>query len=58
VWRNERQWRSFTRSFTLPDNVKVDSIAAHLDKGVLQVQVPKAEEAKTEPKRITVKGQQ
>ena len=57
MWRNERQWRQFTRSFTLPEGVRQDAIAAQLDKGVLKVCVPKSEQAKTEPKRITVKGQ-
>jgi hypothetical protein len=58
VWRNERQWRSFTRSFTLPENVNHDGICAQLDKGVLKVLVPKVEQAKTKPKRITVKGEE
>eukprot|EP00877_Chromochloris_zofingiensis_P001556 jgi/Chrzof1/11400/Cz05g35100.t1 len=57
VVRRERAFTRFTRSFTLPDNVKKDDIRASLDKGVLRVTVPKAEEQrKPEPKRITVRG--
>mmetsp|Transcript_9525 Transcript_9525/g.19854 ORF Transcript_9525/g.19854 Transcript_9525/m.19854 type:complete len:166 (+) Transcript_9525:93-590(+) len=55
VRRAERQVRSFSRTFTLPENTKPDDISANLDKGVLTVTVPKApEEPKPEPKRITV----
>lgn len=57
VVRRERHFSQFTRSFTLPDNIKEDGIAASLDKGVLTVTVPKTEPApKTEPKRIQVQG--
>lgn len=57
VWRTERQRRSFSRSFTLPSNIKSEEICAKLDKGVLCVCVPKGpEEPKPEPKRIEVKS--
>jgi HSP20 family protein len=57
VVRRERHFSTFTRSFTLPDNIKEEGISASLDKGVLTVTVPKVEPApKPEPKRITVKG--
>ncbi len=48
----ERRYGSFTRSLTLPDTVKADTIQASYDAGVLTLTLPKAEEAK--PKRITV----
>lgn len=55
VWRQERTFRKFNRSFTLPEDAKPDEISASLDAGVLKVVVPKAPEAaKPEPKRITV----
>jgi HSP20 family protein len=57
VVRRERHFSQFTRSFTLPDNIKQEGITAALDKGVLTVSVPKTEPApKPEPKRITVTG--
>ncbi|KAF8062724.1 Heat shock 22 kDa protein [Scenedesmus sp. PABB004] len=57
VVRRERHFSQFSRSFTLPDNVKEEGISASLDKGVLRVSVPKTEPApKPEPKRITVTG--
>eukprot|EP00879_Flechtneria_rotunda_P012913 GHRR01013486.1.p4 GENE.GHRR01013486.1~~GHRR01013486.1.p4 ORF type:complete len:110 (+),score=39.93 GHRR01013486.1:548-877(+) len=57
VVRRERHFTTFTRSFTLPDNIKEEGITASLDKGVLRVMVPKVEPApKPEPKRITVSG--
>jgi HSP20 family protein len=57
VVRRERFSTTFTRSFTLPENVKEDAITAKLDKGVLKVTVPRTKPApKPEPKRITVAG--
>jgi HSP20 family protein len=46
---------SFSRSFTLPDNVKDEGVTASLVNGVLKVTVPKAEPVpKPQPKRIQV----
>lgn len=57
VVRRERTFSQFSRSFTLPDNVKEEGISASLDKGVLKVVVPKVEPApKAEPKRIPVQA--
>ena len=50
--RVERQYGSFTRSFTLPNTVDTESVQAHYDKGVLKVQLAKKAEAK--PKQIKV----
>ena len=53
--RRERAFTSFTRSFTVPENVKEDEISASLVNGVLELNVPKvAPPPKPEPKRITV----
>jgi HSP20 family protein len=58
VWRSERHATSFSRAFTLPDNVNAEGISANLDKGVLKVCVPKVpEQPKEEPKRIAVNTQ-
>jgi HSP20 family protein len=50
--RVERQYGSFTRSFTLPNTVDTDSIQANYDKGLLKIQLAKKAEAK--PKQIKV----
>lgn len=49
----ERTFGSFRRSFQLPTNVQTDKIEATLKHGVLEVVVPKAEQAK--PKKVEVK---
>jgi HSP20 family protein len=41
VLRRERAFTSFSRSFTLPDNVHEDGIKASLHQGVLRLTVPK-----------------
>jgi HSP20 family protein len=51
--RVERRYGSFRRSITLPSQVQADKIEASFENGVLEVVVPKAEEAK--PKKITVR---
>ena len=51
--RVERQYGSFTRSFTLPNTVDAEQVQAHYDKGVLKIQLAKKAEAK--PKQIKVK---
>ena len=50
--RVERQYGSFTRSFTLPGTLDTESIAADYDNGVLKVTLAKRAEAK--PKQIKV----
>jgi HSP20 family protein len=50
--RVERQYGSFTRSFTLPSSVDPGQVNAHYDKGVLKVSLAKKAEAK--PKQIKV----
>jgi HSP20 family protein len=52
--RIERRYGAFRRSITLPDRVKADAVEASFEDGLLQVVVPKAEEAK--PKRIEVRA--
>ena len=50
--RIERQYGSFTRSFTLPSSVDPEQVSAHYDKGVLKISLAKKAEAK--PKQIKV----
>ena len=50
--RIERSYGSFTRSFTLPEAVKADKVAAEFKDGLLHVRLPKDESAK--PKNIAV----
>jgi HSP20 family protein len=50
--RVERQYGSFTRSFTLPTTVDFEQVQANYDKGVLKIKLPKKAEAK--PKQIKV----
>jgi HSP20 family protein len=50
--RIERRYGSFQRSIALPSSVKADTIQASLSNGVLQLDIPKAEEVK--PRRISV----
>jgi len=51
--RVERYYGSFTRSFTLPENVDESKVKATFKDGMLSLQVPKTEKAK--PKTIDVK---
>jgi len=50
--RVERVAGKFSRSFYLPQTVKQDSIKATYRDGILEIQVPKAEEAK--PRQIAI----
>src|SRR5437899_11060859 len=50
--RVERQYGSFTRSFTLPNNVDAERVQAHYEQGILKVQLAKKAEAK--PKQVKV----
>ena len=50
--RVERQYGSFTRSFTLPNTVNHENVTANYDKGVLKIKLAKKAEAK--PKQIKV----
>lgn len=55
--RREFSYQSFKRSFSLPkDVVDADKIAARYENGVLQLHIPKKEEAKPRPpKQISIK---
>lgn len=49
----EFKYGSFKRSFALPkDKVKESGISAKYEKGILNIVLPKKEEAKAQPKRL------
>ncbi|HGY12381.1 MAG TPA: Hsp20 family protein, partial [Desulfobacterales bacterium] len=50
--RSERGTSTFSRSFTLPDDVDADKVEAQLKDGILYLTLPKSEVAK--PKQITI----
>jgi HSP20 family protein len=50
----ERSYGRFQRSFTLPDNVKSDDIKANYKDGVLNITIPKTEEAKSKELKVDV----
>jgi HSP20 family protein len=55
--RVERQYGSFTRSFTLPSSVDPGQVSAHSDKGVLKITLAKKTEAKPKQVKINVGGE-
>ncbi|MFZ6013857.1 MAG: Hsp20/alpha crystallin family protein [Bacteroidota bacterium] len=53
--RKEYSFNSFSRSFTLPENVKEGNINAKYENGVLKVSIPKAKETQVKPAhKVTV----
>ena len=54
--RIERQYGSFTRTFTLPNTVDTESASANYEKGVLKVQLAKKAEAKPKQIKVNVGG--
>jgi HSP20 family protein len=51
---SERAYGAFSRSLRLPVDVKTDKVTANLNNGVLDVHLPKAEEAKGKQTSIPV----
>jgi len=51
--RIERAYGTFTRTFTLPANVRADEVKASFADGVLTIDLPKAEESK--PRKVAIK---
>jgi HSP20 family protein len=49
--RREFSYSSFKRSFTLPETAQIDKIAAHHANGILQISIPKKEDARVKPPR-------
>ena len=49
--RREFSYSSFQRTFSLPESVNQEKIAAKHKDGVLSISIPKRDEAKEKPKR-------
>lgn len=53
-YRMERSYGSFTRAFSLPSEVQTDKAKAQFKDGILQIRIPKTEEAKQKEKRVMI----
>ncbi len=53
--RSEVNYGKFTRSFSLPENVKTEDISAEFSNGVLTLTLPKAEPVHPPVKQIEIK---
>nr|WP_199156519.1 Hsp20/alpha crystallin family protein [Pedobacter sp. ASV2] len=53
--KREYSYSSFVRSFTLPESADENSIQAAYNDGVLAINIPKREEAKTVSRQIEIK---
>ncbi|MDC8001917.1 Hsp20/alpha crystallin family protein [Aequorivita todarodis] len=52
--RREFNYKSFERSFKLPENIKVEDIQASYENGVLRVTIPKMEEKQALKKMVEI----
>ncbi len=55
--RVERQYGSFTRSFTLPSSADPGQVSADYNKGVLKIKLAKKAEAKSKQIKVNVGGE-
>ena len=55
-YRLERATGAFARSLTLPEGIDAEAVKATFDNGVLEVRIPKPEEAKPQRVQIAVGG--
>jgi len=53
-YREERSYGSFTRSLRLPVEVHTDKVKANFKEGILEIRIPKTEEAKKKEKKVVV----
>lgn len=53
-YRMERSYGSFTRSLRLPAEVQTEKAVAKFKEGVLEVKIPKTEEAKRKEKKVSI----
>jgi len=54
-FRSERVYGSFTRSFTLPEDIDPDSVDAKFDNGILNIRISKSHPKKVNEKFIEIK---
>lgn len=54
-YRSERSYGSFVRTLQLPTDVQAEKVKASFKNGVLEVRLPKTEEARAKTKEIKVK---
>lgn len=57
IYRRERSYGMFRRRIPLPDNIERDNISASFSNGVLKIEVPKTEEARSNWRKIEVKSE-
>ncbi len=53
-YRMERSYGSFTRSLSLPAEVQTEKASAKFKEGVLEIRIPKTEEAKKKEKKVLI----
>lgn len=53
-YRLERSYGSFARSFNLPAEVRPDDAKAQFREGVLEIRIPKTEEAKKKVRKVSI----
>ena len=54
LYRSERSYGRFSRSFELPSEVDTEKITATLKEGVLEIRLPKTEKAMKETRNISI----
>jgi HSP20 family protein len=54
IYRSERSYGRFLRSFELPSDVDTEKITASLKEGVLEIRLPKTEKALKDTKNISI----
>ena len=52
--RREYSYKSFARTFTLDESIDGEKVMAKYENGILQIELPKKEEAKIQPKEINI----
>jgi HSP20 family protein len=53
-YKRERSYGAFLRSVELPTDVQADKVKASFKNGVLEVRLPKSEEAKTKTIKVKI----
>ena len=56
VYRREVSYGSFSRAIRLPENLNFEQVDASFKHGVVTITIPKVEEPKPEPRKISVRS--